>query len=136
MPGKSFKLEIVTPKRVVFNGEAVSFSAPGVEGGFQVLVDHAPLLAGIGVGEVAVRDPQGSETLYATSGGVVQVRENRVTLMAESAERRDEIDAARAAAARDRAKQRLAERDPGLDVERARLALARALNRLNVSSRN
>lgn len=136
MAGKSFNLEIVTPKRVVFSGEAVSFSAPGVEGGFQVLVDHAPLLAGIGVGEVTVRDAQGSETRYATSGGVVQVRENRVTLMAESAERRDEIDAPRAASARDRAKQRLAERDAGLDVERARLALARALNRLNISSRN
>ncbi len=136
MAGKVFNLEIVTPRRVVFNGEAVSFSAPGVEGGFQVLVDHAPLLAGIGVGEVIVRDARGSEARYATSGGVVQVKDNRVILMAESAERPDEIDPARAQAARDRAKLRLSEREAGLDVDRARLALARALNRLKVSSRN
>lgn len=136
MAGRTFNLEIVTPRRVVYNGEAGSFTAPGVEGGFQVLVDHAPLLAEIGVGEVIVLDAQGSETRYATSGGVVQVKQNRVTLMAESAERRDEIDAARAAEARDRAKRRLAERDSGLDVERARMALAKALNRLKISSRN
>lgn len=135
MAGTTFQLEIVTPRKVVYSGDADSFSAPGVEGGFQVLVNHAPLLAGIGVGEVKVRDAAGHETHYATSGGVVEVKRNRVVLMAETAEREDEIDAARAESARDRAKRRLSEADAGTDVERARLALARALNRLRVSTR-
>ncbi len=82
MAGRMFKLEIVTPKRVVFNGEAESFSAPGVMGGFQVLVDHAPMLAEIGIGEVSVRDAVGNQTHYATSGGVVEVKNNHVILLA------------------------------------------------------
>ena len=135
MPGTTFKLEIVTPKRVVFDGEAESFTAPGVEGGFQVLVGHAPMLAEIGVGEVTVRDAGGERTHYATSGGVVEVKRNHVILMAESAERADEIDTKRAEAAKDRARSRISEHSPDTDVERARNALGRAANRLKVSAR-
>jgi F-type H+-transporting ATPase subunit epsilon len=135
MAGKTFKLEIVTPKKVVFNGDAQSLSAPGVMGGFQVLVDHAPMLAEIGVGEVSLRDAEGNLSQYATSGGVVEVKYNHVILMAESAERADEIDSKRAEAARDRAKQRIAEFKPETDIERAKSALRRAANRLKVSSR-
>lgn len=135
MAGKTFKLEIVTPRKVVFNGDAESLSAPGVMGGFQVLVDHAPMLAEIGVGEVSVRDAAGNRFHYATSGGVVEVKRNHVTLMAESAERAEEIDTKRAAAARDRAKLRLAEFKPETDIDRARAALLRATNRLKISSR-
>ncbi|HLF13277.1 MAG TPA: ATP synthase F1 subunit epsilon [Bacteroidota bacterium] len=135
MTGRMFRLEIVTPRRVVFNGEAESFSAPGVMGGFQVLVDHAPMLAEIGIGEVSVRDADGNQVHYATSGGVVEVKHNHVILMAESAEREDEIDAARAEAARDRARHRIAERKAETDIDRARVALMRAVNRLKVSTR-
>ena len=136
MAGKNFKLEIVTPRRVVFNAEAQSVSAPGVMGGFQVLVDHAPMLAEIGVGEVTVRDAEGNRSIYATSGGVVEVKRNHVIVMAESAERADEIDTKRAEAARDRAKQRIAERAPETDLDRAKHALSRAINRLKVSVRD
>lgn len=135
MAGKLFRLEIVTPRKVVFDGEAESFTAPGVMGAFQVLVDHAPLLAEIGIGEVSVRNGDGQMTHYATSGGVVEVKQNHVILTAESAERDDEIDAGRAQSARDRAKKRIAERAPDTDVERARMALLRAINRLKVSQR-
>jgi len=132
---KTYTLEIVTPRRVVFNGEVESFSAPGVMGGFQVLVDHAPMLAEIGIGEVTVRDAGGSTTCYATSGGVVEVKKNHVILLAETAERDDQIDRARAEAALGRAKQRLADAAGDVDVDRARVALLRALNRLKVSAR-
>ena len=71
MADKSYKLEIVTPKKVVFSGDVLSFSAPGVLGGFQVLRSHAPLLSNISVGEVKVVDLEGKEFRYATSGGVV-----------------------------------------------------------------
>jgi F-type H+-transporting ATPase subunit epsilon len=135
MAGRTFKLEIVTPKKVVFNADAQSFSAPGVMGGFQVLVDHAPMLAEIGVGEVTVRDAEGNLSQYATSGGVVEVKHNHVILMAESAERADEIDPKRAESARDRAKLRISEFKPETDIERAKRALQRAANRLKVSSR-
>jgi F-type H+-transporting ATPase subunit epsilon len=135
MAGRTFKLEIVTPRRVVFNGDARSFSAPGVMGAFQVLVDHAPMLAEIGVGEVIVRDAEGEKSHYATSGGVVEVKQNHVILMAESAERADEIDAKRAAASRDRAKLRISEFKPETDIDRAKHALERARNRLKVANR-
>jgi len=135
MADKNFTLEIVTPRKMVFRGEAGSFSAPGVMGAFQVLVDHAPMLAEIGIGEVNVRERDGKNTNYATSGGVVEVKKNHVILLAESAERADEIDRQRAGAARDRAKKRLEEKPAGIDVERARIALLRAINRLKVSTR-
>jgi F-type H+-transporting ATPase subunit epsilon len=133
MPDKSFKLEIVTPKGVVFNGDVTSFSAPGVVGNFQVLRSHAPLLSATTIGVVKVVDAAGQETRYATSGGFVEVNDNKVVMLAETAERSDEIDVNRAQAARDRAKQRLGGERSEIDVERARLALHRALNRLKVA---
>jgi F-type H+-transporting ATPase subunit epsilon len=133
MTEKNFYLEIVTPKRVVFKGDVSSFSVPGAAGGFQVLRSHAPLLSNIQAGSVKVMDASGKEIHYATSGGVVEVRDNRVVLLAETAENVQEIDADRAKAARDRAQKRLKERAHDTDMERAQLALQRALNRLRLS---
>jgi F-type H+-transporting ATPase subunit epsilon len=135
MADKSFKLEIVTPKKIVFSGEVISFSAPGVMGGFQVLKSHAPLLSNIAIGEVKLVDVSGTEIHYATSGGFVEVHENKVMLLAETAERSDEIDVQRAESARDRARTRLKEKVEETDVDRARLALFRAMNRLKVADR-
>lgn len=135
MAEKTFKLEIVTPKKVAYSADVVSFSAPGVVGGFQVLRSHAPLLSNIAVGEVKLTDVQGNEIRYATSGGFVEVHDNKVIMLAETAERTDEIDVARAQAARERAQKRLAEKKIEMDIERARLALYRALNRLKVAGR-
>jgi F-type H+-transporting ATPase subunit epsilon len=133
MADKAFKLEIVTPKKIVFSGDVISFSAPGVVGGFQVLKSHAPLLSNIAVGEVKFVDSSGQESRFATSGGFVEVHENKVMMLAETAERSDEIDVARAEAARERARKRLAEKRAEIDLDRARLALFRALNRLKVA---
>ncbi|MGA3246091.1 MAG: F0F1 ATP synthase subunit epsilon [Bacteroidota bacterium] len=133
MADKAFKLEIVTPKKIVFSGDVISFSAPGVVGGFQVLKSHAPLLSNIAIGEVKLVDGSGQELRYATSGGFVEVHENKVVMLAETAERSDEIDVARAEAARERARKRLAEKRADIDVDRARLALFRSLNRLKVA---
>lgn len=133
MADKAFKLEIVTPKKIVFSGDVVSFSAPGVVGGFQVLKSHAPLLSNIAIGEVKLVDTSGLELRYATSGGFVEVHENKVMMLAETAERSDEIDVSRAEAARDRARKRLAEKVADTDSDRARLALFRAMNRLKVA---
>lgn len=132
---KTFTLEIVTPRKMVFKGEVTSFSAPGVVGGFQVLYNHAPLLSALQVGEVKYVDTQGREVRYATSGGFVEVKDNHVVLLAETAERADEINTERAKAAEARAHKRLAEKNKDTDVVRAQAALARALNRLRVAQR-
>ena len=132
MSGKNFNLDIVTPTKTVFSGEVQSFSAPGVEGGFQVLFNHAPLLSSIAVGKVKIIDGVGKETHYATSGGFVEVNHNRVILLAETAERADEIDVQRAEEAKKRAAERLEKREE-IDEERARGALLRAVNRLKIA---
>ncbi len=98
-----------------------------------MLYNHAPLLSSIGIGEVKLVDKKGQTARYATSGGFVEVRENKAMILAETAERSDEIDVARAEAARDRALKRLQERKSDTDVLRARAALARALNRLRIA---
>jgi F-type H+-transporting ATPase subunit epsilon len=132
---KPFTLEIVSPGRVVFNGEVTSFSAPGTEGGFQVLVNHAPLLSSLEIGEMKVKSADGRDTHYATSGGFVEVRGNRVVALVEAVERADEIDVARAQASRDRAEQRLRTPTKDIDADRARASLFRALNRLRVAAK-
>src|ERR1041385_901285 len=132
---KAFKLEIVTPRKVIYNGDVTSFSAPGIVGGFQVLYNHAPLLSATGIGEVKLVDAQGKETSYATSGGFVEVKSNHVVMLAETAELSQDIDQDRAESARTRAQKRLAERTVDLDIERAKVALARALNRLRVAQK-
>jgi F-type H+-transporting ATPase subunit epsilon len=133
MAEKSFYLEIITPRRAVYKGEVVSFSAPGVVGGFQVLKNHAALLSSIKVGEVKLTDAAGKEVRYATSGGFVEVHDNTVVLLAETAERADEIDVERAKSSRERAKKRLEEKQATLDAARATLALQRAQNRLHIA---
>ncbi len=130
---KPFHAEIITPRRVVFRGEITSLSAPGVEGGFQVLAGHAPLLSAISVGQLTIKSTDGNDIRYAASGGFVEVRSNNVVVLAESAERADEIDIDRARAAHERAERRLHSQEEGVDAERARAALLRALNRLKVA---
>jgi F-type H+-transporting ATPase subunit epsilon len=133
MTGKEFDLEIVTPKRVVFNARVESFSAPGVLGGFQVLHSHAPLLSNLTIGVVKVLDAEGKESHYATSGGFVEVRNNKAVMLAETAERSNEIDVVRAKASVARAQERISTKHAGVDIDRARQSLLRALNRLKVS---
>ena len=135
MAEKAFKLEIVTPRKVLFSGDVVSFSAPGVMGGFQVLYNHAPMLAAIGIGEVKLREPHGDEIRYATSGGFVDVKNNHVVMLAETAERREEIDKTRAETARDRALREIAQKQSEHDLERARVELERAVNRIRIAEK-
>lgn len=131
--GKSFQCDLVTPQRILFSGEVVSVTAPGTVGSFQVLYNHATLLSSLVVGKVILRFSGEKESLYATSGGFAEVRENKVVILAETAEREDEIDVARAREARDRALKRLKDHAAEIDAARARSALARAINRLKAA---
>ncbi len=132
---KPFTLEIVAPDRVVFSGDATSVSAPGVEGGFQVLANHAPLLSSLEIGEIKVKSLDGHDTRFAAGGGFVEVRGNHVVVLVETAERSDEIDIARARASKERAERRLSSPAKDIDPDRARVSLLRALNRLRVAGK-
>jgi len=127
-------LEIVTPDRSLVREEVDEVQLPGSEGYLGVLPGHAPLLATLRVGELWYR--LGLERHYlAIAGGFVEVLPDRVTVLAQIAERAQEIDAARAEAARKRAEERLAHPAPDMDLERARIALMKALIRQQVATR-
>jgi F-type H+-transporting ATPase subunit epsilon len=129
------KLELATPTRLVVSGEADEVVVPGVEGAFGVLPGHAPLLSLVGTGEVMYRIGR-EEHYLAVSGGFAEVGPDHVTILAESAERPEEIDSARARAARERAEQRLRpQTGEDIDAERALSALARAQGRLQTAAR-
>jgi len=131
----SLKIDIVTAERVVYSAEADIVIAPGVEGQLGILPHHAPLMTILQAGELVVRRG-GEEESLAISGGFLEVRPDRVIVLADQAERAEEIDIARAEEARKRAEQRLADRHaPGLDAARAELALRRAVARLTVAEK-
>ena len=127
-------LNIISPSKSVFSGDVKSITVPGTIGSFQVLKNHAPIISTLEIGLVKIELPDGSTEFYSTGGGTVEVLNNKITLLADSIERSDEIDPDRARAALNRAKERLAQRgiDKTLDVARAEAAGARAQNRLNI----
>ena len=137
---KTFHVEIVSPQRMVFEGEAESVTLPGTVGPFQVLVNHAPILSELEVGDIKIVDAAGHEIHIATTGGFAEVKDNKMSVLAEAAERSSEIDVHRAESARERAHERVtaARRDhrTDVDMDRAQIALARAMNRLAVADRS
>lgn len=135
MDDKIFKLDIITPDRVLYKDMVRSFSAPGEMGAFQVLYNHAPLMASLVPGEMKFSDDRGNTVYYATSGGFVEVRDNRVLALVDTAEKADEIDVDRARQSRDRAVERIKSRKSEVDMERAQRSLRRAINRLRVAQR-
>jgi F-type H+-transporting ATPase subunit epsilon len=129
----NIKLEIVTAERIVYSEDVEAVIAPGIEGQLGILPHHAPLMTILQSGELRVKRGA-DEDIMAISGGFLEVRPDRVIVLADSAERAEEIDEARAEAAKQRAEQRLKERGvtPGLDMARAEAALRRAMARLTV----
>ena len=126
-------LELATPTRLVVATEADEVVVPGSQGYFGVLPGHAPLLATIGIGEVTYRVGR-EEYHVATAGGFAEVRNDKVIILADTAERPDEIDRARAEKAKERAERRLSGRaQEEVDFARCQIALARAMTRLQVS---
>lgn len=130
----TFQLQIVSADRSIVNETVDEAQIPGAEGYFGVLPGHTPLLALLGTGELWYR--QGGATHYVSlSNGFAEVQPDRVTILAQIAERADEIDVARAEAAKRRAEERLASTQSDIDFERARVALLKSLIRLQVASR-
>ncbi|MFA3783076.1 ATP synthase F1 subunit epsilon [Melioribacteraceae bacterium 4301-Me] len=128
---KEISLEIVTPSKVAYKGKVKSVTVPGTLGNFQVLFNHAPLLSSFEVGKIAIEEIDGNKVEFATSGGTVEVRSNVILILADSLERKEEIDVERAVKSLKRAKQRIANRNKeNIDFVRAEASLKRAVNRL------
>ncbi|RJP79387.1 MAG: F0F1 ATP synthase subunit epsilon [Desulfobacteraceae bacterium] len=130
---ENIKLEIVTPDNLVVDEEAQIVMAPGTDGEFGVLKGHTPFLTSLKIGSVKYKDASGKERVVFVSGGFAEALPNKVTILAESAERRRDIDQDRAKQAMERAEKRLStENDDSIDYIRAKAALVRAIHRLKV----
>ena len=129
---KTFQLDIITPTKVINVGQVDYLRAPGTDGLFGVKASHAPATIFVGVGEVKVVI-NGKDNFYATSGGFADIQPESVLLLVETAENISEIDKDRADSSHKRALERV--KDKKMDSLRSNAALARAKNRLQVSTR-
>jgi len=127
-------LEVVTPQKAVVSEEAQIVVAPGTEGEFGVLRGHTTFLTSVKIGTLRYKDASGKERYLFVNGGFAEVLPSKVTLLAESAERRGEIDVSRAKLAKERAEKRLSSNADDLDLVRAEAALRRALHRLDIAA--
>jgi len=132
----TIQLEVVTPERLVVNDTAEYIEIPGKTGYLGVLPGHAPLITELGVGELTYRTAGGQAGLLAVIRGFAEVLPDRVSVLAETAEFAEDIDLKRAQAALRRAEERIARGGENLDWDRATLALARALVRIQVVSKH
>lgn len=131
---ENIELQVVTPERHVLQETVQAVEIPGKEGYMGVLPGHAPLITELAVGEITYREGA-SEQRLAVAWGFAEVLPDKVTILAETAERPSEIDVERARKAKERAESLLANGDPNVDVERALDALKRAELRLEVAGK-
>jgi F-type H+-transporting ATPase subunit epsilon len=132
----SFELVIVTPERQLLRESVAEATLPGADGCLGILPGHAPLITELGIGELTYRTAGTNETGHlAIMRGFAEVLGDRVTVLAETAERPEEIDVPRAEQALKRAEERLRSNDPNLDWDRAAVGLQRSLIRIQVAKK-
>jgi F-type H+-transporting ATPase subunit epsilon len=131
----TFKLEIVTVERLSFSDNVNVLVAPGVEGQLGILPNHAPLMTMLEPGELIIKKGA-EETYWAITGGFLEVRPDKVIVLADACELATEIDISRAEEAKRRAEERLKQKLSGIDVARAETALRRSLIRLRVAEKH
>lgn len=127
----TFKLIILTPEREFFTGEATELIVANAEGNLGILANHMPLVTTLRPSAAEIVDKEGKRKKAFISTGILEVKENSVTVLSDACEWPEEIDKKRAEAAKERAEARLKQK-AGVDIKRAELALARALARLNL----
>jgi len=132
---ENIKIEVVTPEKSVVSEEAQIVMAPGSLGEFGVLVGHTPFLTTLKIGTIRYKDAGGTEKYVFVNSGFAEALPDKVTVLAESAERRKDIDIERAKAAMERAEKRLAEdrSKEDIDFRRANVALSRAVERVKLA---
>jgi F-type H+-transporting ATPase subunit epsilon len=128
------QLEIVSPERRAYTDEVDMVVVPGVDGQLGILPHHTPLISALGIGELRIKKA-GTEQSMLISGGFVEVRPDKVIVMADLAEHSEEIDEARAADARKQAEAELEEAKDPVDIARVRAALQTALMRERIATR-
>ena len=131
----NIRLEVVTPEKEVVNDLAQIVMAPGSMGEFGVLSGHTPFMTSLNTGAIHYRDETGKDQFVFVSGGFAEALPDKVTVLAESAERMEDIDVARAKEAAERAEQRLSEgrAKEKVDIARAKAALDRAVVRIRIA---
>jgi F-type H+-transporting ATPase subunit epsilon len=130
----TLKLEVITVERQVLSDDVNTVVAPGVDGELGILPHHAPLITMLKPGELLIRK-DGQETYLFVSGGFLEVRPDKIIILADACERCEEIDIERAEAAKQRAEERLKTHPPDVDMARAQAALLRSLVRIKVAER-
>lgn len=131
----TIQVEISTPERMPVQLEATQVTVPGGEGVFTVLPGHTPMLSTLGVGVLIAWDESGEARFFAINGGFAEVLDNRVVILAATAEGEQELDEERARAALQRAQERIRKPTEDTDIRRAEAALRRALSRIEAKER-
>jgi len=127
-------LEITSPEKIIFSGTVTSVTVPGTIGSFEVLVKHAPIISTFEIGTIKVAMKNSDVQYYATSGGTIEVLNNKILILSDAIELIEDIDIERANAAKGRAEKRISEKgDKKIDVERAKASHKRAKNRLKAA---
>jgi F-type H+-transporting ATPase subunit epsilon len=130
------RCQILTAERTVFDGDVEMVVAPGIEGQLGILPNHAPLITALTYGELIIHRADQEDEFIAIGGGFMEAGPDHVTILADAAERAEEIDIARAEQARKRAEETMSqERAEGVDLARAEAALRRSAIRLKVARR-
>jgi len=134
---EAIELIVVTPERQLLRETVVEAAIPGLGGELGILPGHAPLMTELGIGELRYRTGTSSQAIsLSVVRGFAEVLPDRVTVLAETSERAEEIDLARAEAAKARADKRLASNDTNIDWDRATVALQRALIRIQIARKH
>ncbi|MBM7690689.1 F-type H+-transporting ATPase subunit epsilon [Peribacillus deserti] len=131
---KTLQVSVVTPDGPVYDADAEMVSTKAQSGDLGVLPGHIPMVAPLEIGSVRLKK-DGKTEFIAVSGGLLEVRPDKVTILAQSAEKADNIDLARAKAAAARAEKRLQDKSDHVDARRAELSLRRAINRISLAER-
>ena len=136
MPDKVFHLEVITPERSAVDEDVLAVRVTATDGQLGVLARHAPMIAALAVGPLTYRTPDGAEKSLCVGDGFLEVLDNRMKVLGDSAEFPGEIDADRARKSLERARMRLKEHDAATDTVRAEAALRRAMARLKMAGRD
>jgi F-type H+-transporting ATPase subunit epsilon len=135
MDDKSFLVDIVSPSKQVFSGKVISLTAPGTEGNFQILYNHADFLTSLTYGEIKLVIDDNSVIHYATSGGFLEVKDNKVIILAETIEKSDEIDIERSKEKLLESQKLLSEKNKALDQNALMDSIRKAQNRIKIAEK-
>ncbi len=134
MSSPLFQIEIITPKRVLYQNHILAAFIPGILGNFEILNGHAPLISSMAIGEIRVREEDGYEVAFAAGGGFAEVHDNKVLIFAETCEKASDIDINRAKQTNERILQNMIDR-ASYDPDQMLQAIRRSINRIRIATK-